>query len=47
MKPATPWLLALSLQLPALRALDRSGVLAAERITLLRRLDLFAPLSPL
>ena len=32
--------------LPALRALDRSGVLAAERITLLRRLDLFAPLSP-
>ena len=32
--------------LPTLRALDRSGVLAAQRISLLRALDLFAPLSP-
>jgi hypothetical protein len=34
------------LALPPLRALDSSGVLAAERISLLRALDLFAPLAP-
>ena len=34
------------LALPSLRALDHSGVLAAERIELLRGQDLFAPLAP-
>ncbi len=39
---AVPALLAI----PLLRALDRTGVLALERIRLLRRLTLFAPLQP-
>jgi MFS family permease len=34
------------LTIPVLRALDRTGVLAVERIHLLRRLTLFAPLQP-